>query len=193
KSQALDDYICKRFSLNCPDAHLSESDQVMVEESIPVREVTIGMVGRCIELPDAYKSVIEALKHGGLKNRVSVNIKLIDSQDVETRGVEILKGLDAILVPGGFGYRGVEGMITTARFARENNIPYLGLGLSMQMALIDYSRHVANMENAISTEVVPDSKYPVVALITEWRDGNRNVEVLSKKSDLGGTMRLGAQ
>ncbi len=133
KSQGLDDYICKRFSLNCPEANLSEWEQVIFEEANPVSEVTIGMVGKYIELPDAYKSVIEALKHGGLKNRVSVNIKLIDSQDVETRGVEILKGLDAILVPGGFGYRGVEGMITTARFARENNIPYLGICLGMQV------------------------------------------------------------
>ena len=141
KSQGLDDYICKRFSLNCPEANLSEWEQVIFEEANPVSEVTIGMVGKYIELPDAYKSVIEALKHGGLKNRVSVNIKLIDSQDVETRGVEILKGLDAILVPGGFGYRGVEGMITTARFARENNIPYLGICLGMQVALIDYARH----------------------------------------------------
>ena len=193
KSQGLDDYICKRFSLNCPEANLSEWEQVIFEEANPVSEVTIGMVGKYIELPDAYKSVIEALKHGGLKNRVSVNIKLIDSQDVETRGVEILKGLDAILVPGGFGYRGVEGMITTARFARENNIPYLGICLGMQVALIDYARHVANMENANSTEFVPDCKYPVVALITEWRDENGNVEVRSEKSDLGGTMRLGAQ
>ena len=133
KSQGLDDYICKRFSLNCPEANLSEWEQVIFEEANPVSEVTIGMVGKYIELPDAYKSVIEALKHGGLKNRVSVNIKLIDSQDVETRGVEILKGLDAILVPGGFGYRGVEGMITTARFARENNIPYLGICLGEQL------------------------------------------------------------
>ena len=193
KSQGLDDYICKRFSLNCPETNLSEWEQVIFEEANPVSEVTIGMVGKYIELPDAYKSVIEALKHGGLKNRVSVNIKLIDSQDVETRGVEILKGLDAILVPGGFGYRGVEGMITTARFARENNIPYLGICLGMQVALIDYARHVANMENANSTEFVPDCKYPVVALITEWRDENGNVEVRSEKSDLGGTMRLGAQ
>ena len=176
KSQGLDDYICKRFSLNCPEANLSEWEQVIFEEANPVSEVTIGMVGKYIELPDAYKSVIEALKHGGLKNRVSVNIKLIDSQDVETRG-----------------YRGAEGMITTARFARENNIPYLGICLGMQVALIDYARHVANMENANSTEFVPDCKYPVVALITEWRDENGNVEVRSEKSDLGGTMRLGAQ
>ncbi|XNM88689.1 glutamine hydrolyzing CTP synthase [Escherichia coli] len=192
KSQGLDDYICKRFSLNCPEANLSEWEQVIFEEANPVSEVTIGMVGKYIELPDADKSVIEALKHGGLKNRVSVNIKLIDSQDVETRGVEILKGLDAILVPGGFGYRGVEGMITTARFARENNS--LSICLGMQVALIDYARHVANMENAkLYREFVPDCKYPVVALITDWRDENGNVEVRSEKSDLGGTMRLGAQ
>lgn len=193
KSQGLDDYICKRFSLNCPEANLSEWEQVIYEEANPAGEVTIGMVGKYIELPDAYKSVIEALKHGGLKNRVTVNIKLIDSQDVETRGVEILKGLDAILIPGGFGYRGVEGKIATARYARENNIPYLGICLGMQVALIEFARNVVGMENANSTEFVPDCKYPVVALITEWRDENGNVEVRTEKSDLGGTMRLGAQ
>ena len=193
KSQGLDDYICKRFSLNVPEANLSEWEQVLYEESNPSGEVTIGMVGKYIELPDAYKSVIEALKHGGLKNRVTVNIKLIDSQDVETRGVEILKDLDAILIPGGFGYRGVEGKIATARYARENKIPYLGICLGMQVALIEFARNVAGMENANSTEFVPDCKYPVVALITEWRDENGNVEVRSEKSDLGGTMRLGAQ
>ncbi|WP_297202279.1 glutamine hydrolyzing CTP synthase [uncultured Pluralibacter sp.] len=193
KSQGLDDYICKRFSLNVPEANLSEWEQVLYEESNPSGEVTIGMVGKYIELPDAYKSVIEALKHGGLKNRVTVNIKLIDSQDVETRGVEILKDLDAILIPGGFGYRGVEGKIATARYARENKIPYLGICLGMQVALIEFARNVAGMENANSTEFVPDCKYPVVALITEWRDENGNVEVRTEKSDLGGTMRLGAQ
>jgi CTP synthase len=143
KSQGLDDYICKRFSLNCPEANLAEWEQVIYEEANPAGEVTIGMVGKYIELPDAYKSVIEALKHGGLKNRVTVNIKLIDSQDVETRGVEILKNLDAILIPGGFGYRGVEGKIATARYARENNIPYLGICLGMQVALIEFARNVA--------------------------------------------------
>ncbi|MVY05577.1 CTP synthetase, partial [Escherichia coli] len=142
KSQGLDDYICKRFSLTCPEANLAEWEQVIYEEANPAGEVTIGMVGKYIELPDAYKSVIEALKHGGLKNRVTVNIKLIDSQDVETRGVEILKDLDAILIPGGFGYRGVEGKIATARYARENNIPYLGICLGMQVALIEFARNV---------------------------------------------------
>lgn len=168
---------------------LAEWEQVIYEEANPAGEVTIGMVGKYIELPDAYKSVIEALKHGGLKNRVTVNIKLIDSQDVETRGVEILKDLDAILIPGGFGYRGVEGKIATARYARENNIPYLGICTGMQVALIEFARNVAGMENANSTEFVPDCKYPVVALITEWRDEDGNVEVRSEKSDLGGTMR----
>ncbi len=191
KSQGLDDYICKRFSLNAPEANLAEWEQVIYEEANPGGEVTIGMVGKYVELPDAYKSVIEALKHGGLKNRLTVNIKLIDSQDVETRGVEVLKGLDAILIPGGFGYRGVEGKVMTARYARENNIPYLGICLGMQVALMEFARNVAGMENANSTEFMPDCKYPVVALITEWRDEDGNVEVRSEESDLGGTMRGG--
>ncbi|MCT8342156.1 MULTISPECIES: glutamine hydrolyzing CTP synthase [Photorhabdus] len=193
KSQGLDDYICKRFSLDCPEANLSEWEQVIYEEANPSGEVTIGMVGKYVELPDAYKSVIEALKHGGLKNRLTVNIKLIDSQDVETRGVELLKGLDAILVPGGFGGRGVEGKIMTARYARENKIPYLGICLGMQVALIEFSRHVAGLEKASSTEFEPDCRFPVVGLITEWRDEDGNLEVRSEESDLGGTMRVGGQ
>ncbi|NHB95912.1 glutamine hydrolyzing CTP synthase [Photorhabdus stackebrandtii] len=193
KSQGLDDYICKRFSFDCPEANLSEWEQVIYEEANPSGEVTIGMVGKYIELPDAYKSVIEALKHGGLKNRLTVNIKLIDSQDIETRGVELLKGLDAILVPGGFGGRGVEGKIMTARYARENKIPYLGICLGMQVALIEFSRHVAGLEKASSTEFEPDCRFPVVGLITEWRDEDGNLEVRSEESDLGGTMRVGGQ
>ncbi|MCT8263088.1 CTP synthase (glutamine hydrolyzing) [Proteus terrae] len=193
KSQGLDDYICKRFSLDCPVANLAEWEQVIYEEANPEGEVTIGMVGKYVELPDAYKSVIEALKHGGFKSRVTVNIKLIDSQDVETRGVEMLKGLDAILVPGGFGERGVEGKIMAAQYARENKIPYLGICLGMQVAMIEFARNVAGLEGANSTEFAPDCKYPVIALITEWRDENGNIEVRSGESDLGGTMRLGAQ
>ncbi|MDC9606943.1 CTP synthase (glutamine hydrolyzing) [Xenorhabdus griffiniae] len=193
KSQGLDDYICKRFSIECPEADLSEWEQVIYEEANPSGEVTIGMVGKYVELPDAYKSVIEALKHGGLKNRLTVNIKLIDSQDVETRGVDVLKGLDAILVPGGFGGRGIEGKIMTARYARENKIPYLGICLGMQVALIEFARNVAGMVEANSTEFDPECKLPVVALITEWRDENGNVEVRSEESDLGGTMRVGGQ
>ncbi|AOM42555.1 glutamine hydrolyzing CTP synthase [Xenorhabdus hominickii] len=193
KSQGLDDYICKRFSIECPEADLSEWEQVIYEEANPSGEVTIGMVGKYIELPDAYKSVIEALKHGGLKNRLTVNIKLIDSQDVETRGVEVLKGLDAILVPGGFGGRGIEGKIMTARYARENHVPYLGICLGMQVALIEFARNVAGLVGANSTEFEPECKLPVVGLITEWRDENGNVEVRSEEGDLGGTMRVGGQ
>ncbi|HHE6468746.1 TPA: glutamine hydrolyzing CTP synthase [Providencia rettgeri] len=193
KSQGLDEYICNRFRIDAPEANLSEWEQVIYEEANPAGEVTIGMVGKYVELPDAYKSVIEALKHGGLKNRLTVNIKLIDSQDIETRGVELLKDLDAILVPGGFGERGVEGKILTAQYARENKIPYLGICLGMQVALIEFARNVANMADANSTEFKADCKYPVVALITEWRDEEGNLEVRSEESDLGGTMRVGGQ
>lgn len=193
KSQGLDALVCKRFNLDCPEADLSEWEQVIYQQANPIGEVTIGMVGKYVELPDAYKSVIEALKHGGLKNRFSVNIKLIDSQDVEAKGTGILSDLDAILVPGGFGSRGVEGKIMAAQYARENKIPYLGICLGMQVAIIEFARHVVGMEDANSTEFDPNCKYPVIALITEWRDEDGNVEVRSEESDLGGTMRLGAQ
>lgn len=193
KSQGLDDFICQRFHLDCPEADLSEWENVLYQEANPIGEVTIGMVGKYTELPDAYKSVNEALKHGGLKNRLSVNIKYIDSQDIESKGTELLKGLDAILVPGGFGYRGIEGKILTAQYARENNIPYLGICLGMQIALIEYARHVAGMKEASSSEFDKNCPQPVIGLITEWQDADGNVEVRSDKSDLGGTMRLGAQ
>ena len=193
KSQGLDDFICNRFHLTCPEADLSEWEQVLYQQANPTGEVTIGMVGKYTELPDAYKSVNEALKHAGLKNRLSVNIKYIDSQDVETKGVDILKGLDGILVPGGFGYRGVEGKILTAKYARENNIPYLGICLGMQVALIEFARNVAGMTQANSSEFDNTCPQPVVGLITEWQDAEGNTEVRSDESDLGGTMRLGAQ
>ncbi len=193
KSQGLDEFICQRFHLECPEADLSEWEQVLYQEANPTGEVTIGMVGKYTELPDAYKSVNEALKHGGLKNRLSVNIKYIDSQDVETKGTEILKGLDGILVPGGFGYRGVEGKIRTAQYARENNIPYLGICLGMQIALIEYARNVAGMSKANSSEFDRTCEQPVIGLITEWQDAEGNVETRNDNSDLGGTMRLGAQ
>ncbi|OBW98029.1 glutamine hydrolyzing CTP synthase [Gallibacterium genomosp. 1] len=193
KSQGLDEFICQRFHLDCPEADLSEWENVLYQEANPIGEVTIGMVGKYTELPDAYKSVNEALKHGGLKNRLTVNIKYIDSQDVESKGTDLLKGLDAILVPGGFGYRGIEGKILTAQYARENNIPYLGICLGMQIALIEYARHVAGMKDASSSEFDKNCPQPVIGLITEWQDADGNVEVRSDKSDLGGTMRLGAQ
>lgn len=192
-AQGLDDLVCSRFAIDAPTADLSEWEQVIYEEANPTGEVVVGMVGKYIELPDAYKSVNEALKHAGLKNRLSVTIKYIDSQDVETKGVEILSGLDAILVPGGFGDRGVEGKILTAQYARENNIPYLGICLGMQVALIEFARNVAGMAQAHSTEFNPDTPYPVVGLITEWQDSDGKVNQRSKQSDLGGTMRLGSQ
>ncbi|WP_044470077.1 glutamine hydrolyzing CTP synthase [Mannheimia massilioguelmaensis] len=193
KSQGLDDFICQRFHLSCQEADLSEWEQVLYRESNPTGDVTIGMVGKYIELPDAYKSVNEALKHAGLTNRLSVHIKYVDSQDVETKGVEVLKGLDGILVPGGFGYRGVEGKILTAQYARENKIPYLGICLGMQTALIEYARNVAGLTQANSSEFDKACPQPVVGLITEWQDAEGNVEKRSDNSDLGGTMRLGAQ
>ncbi|MDH3002555.1 glutamine hydrolyzing CTP synthase [Pasteurella multocida] len=193
KSQGLDDFICQRFHLDCPEADLSEWEQVLYQEANPTGEVVIGMVGKYTELPDAYKSVNEALKHAGLKNRLSVQIKYIDSQDVETKGTEVLEGVDGILVPGGFGNRGVEGKILTAKYARENNIPYLGICLGMQVAYIEYARNVAGLTNANSTEFDRTCDYPVVGLITEWQDAEGNIETRTDASDLGGTMRLGAQ
>ncbi|MBU3824038.1 MAG: CTP synthase (glutamine hydrolyzing) [Candidatus Oceanisphaera merdipullorum] len=193
RSQGLDELVVKRFHLDCPPSDLSEWEQVIYEEANPTGEVTIGMVGKYTELPDAYKSVNEALKHGGLKNRLTVNIKYIDSQDLETKGENLLDGLDAILVPGGFGPRGIEGKIMAARYARENRVPYLGICLGMQIALIEYARNVVGLEGAHSSEFDPDSPYPVVGLITEWLDEEGVVEVRDELSDLGGTMRLGAQ
>ncbi|MEL4482442.1 CTP synthase [Shewanella algae] len=193
RSQGLDELVVKRFGLSCPEADLSEWENVVYQEANPNNEVTIGMVGKYIELPDAYKSVNEALKHAGLKNRVSVNIKYIDSQTVEVKGVEVLEGLDGILVPGGFGERGVEGKILAAQYARENQLPYFGICLGMQVALIEFARHVAGMEGAHSTEFNKETPFPVVGLITEWVDEEGNLEQRDEASDLGGTMRLGAQ
>lgn len=193
KSQYLDQLVVDRFHFDVPEADLSDWEQVLYQQANTTGEVTIGMVGKYVELHDAYKSVNEALKHGGLKNRLQVHIKYIDSEDVEVKGTDVLVGLDAILVPGGFGKRGIEGKIAAAKYARENGIPYLGICLGMQVALIEYARDVAGMAGANSTEFDPDTKYPVVALITEWKDESGKVEKRSDKSDLGGTMRLGGQ
>ncbi|MBQ3883381.1 MAG: CTP synthase [Succinivibrio sp.] len=193
KSQGLDQLVVDRFRLDCKEADLSDWEQVLYQQANTTGEVTIGMVGKYVELHDAYKSVNEALKHGGLKNRLHVNIRYIDSEDVEVKGISVLEGLDAILVPGGFGKRGVEGKILAAKYARENNVPYLGICLGMQVALIEYARNVAGLKNANSTEFDPETKYPVVALITEWKDESGKIEKRTDKSDLGGTMRLGGQ
>ncbi len=193
KSQGTDEIVTKRFGLDLPEADLAEWEQVLFKEANPKGEVTIGMVGKYIELPDAYKSVNEALKHAGIQNQVTVNIKYIDSQDVESKGIEVLQNIDAILVPGGFGERGVEGKIIAAQYARENKIPYLGICLGMQVALIEFARNVAGMADAHSTEFNPESEHPVIGLINEWLDEEGKVEYRNEHSDLGGTMRLGSQ
>ncbi|GAA4897539.1 CTP synthase [Ferrimonas pelagia] len=193
KSQGLDETFVQRFGLKCGEADLAEWENVIYQEANPTAEVTIGMVGKYVELPDAYKSVNEALKHAGLKNRLQVNIKYIDSQDVETKGAEALEGVDGILVPGGFGERGVEGKIQAARYARENNLPYFGICLGMQVALIEFGRNVAGLKGAHSSEFDKTAEHQLVGLITEWLDSEGNVEERTESSDLGGTMRLGSQ
>ncbi|MCC5856425.1 MAG: CTP synthase [Idiomarina sp.] len=193
KAQGLDELVVQRFQIDCKEADLSEWERVLYLESNPSGEVTIGFVGKYVELPDAYKSVNEALAHAGLHNRLTVHIRYIDAQDLETKGTAKLEDVDAILVPGGFGARGIEGKMIAARYARENKIPYLGICLGMQIALIEFARNCAGMKNANSTEFDADTAYPVVGLITEWMDSSGQVEQRSQESDMGGTMRLGAQ
>jgi CTP synthase len=194
KKQKLDDHICRLFNLSIPEANLEEWEDVIRKELNPIGEVTVGIVGKYTELPDSYKSVIEALKHGGLKNRRKVNIRLISAQEVESYGTIKLINLDAILIPGGFGTRGVEGKLIAVRYAREKMVPYLGICLGMQVALIDFARHTAGMKDADSTEFSPKCGYPIIALINEWLDEeNGKIEVRNEKSGLGGTMRLGSQ
>ncbi|KAA0874680.1 CTP synthase [Nitrincola tapanii] len=191
--QGLDEIVIDRFRLACPAADLSEWDRVSDCFLNPEGEVKIAMVGKYMELLDAYKSLIEAITHAGIALRKKVRIDYIDSERVEREGVEILRDASAILVPGGFGERGVEGKILAARYARENKVPYLGICLGMQVAVIEYARHVAQLEGANSTEFNKQAPHPVVGLITEWVDLEGNVEQRSDDTDLGGTMRLGAQ
>jgi len=192
-AQGLDDYVLERFGLECRGADLSEWDRVVDAKLNPEKEVTIAMVGKYMELLDAYKSLIEAMSHAGIQSRTKVNLRYIDSEDIENQGTSLLEGMDAILVPGGFGLRGVEGKIATVQYARENKIPYLGICLGMQVAVIEFARNVLGWTDANSTEFDKDSGHPVVGLITEWADATGAVETRSDASDLGGTMRLGAQ
>ena len=193
RAAGLDDTILRKFQLDCPPADFTEWDRVVDAKLNPDQEVTIAIVGKYMELLDAYKSLIEAVSHAGIQTRTKVNIKYIDSSDVKTQGVEILEGAHAILVPGGFGIRGVEGKIRTVQYARENKIPYLGICLGMQVAVIEFARNVAGLPEAHSTEFKPDCKDPVIALISEWVDSEGNKETRNEHSDLGGTMRLGGQ
>jgi CTP synthase len=191
--QGLDGLICDKLRLNTPPANLKRWDDLVYETEHPQGEVTIAMVGKYVELTDSYKSVNEALKHAGLRNHVRVKIEHLDSETISAATQAQLAKYDAILVPGGFGKRGVEGKILTAQFARENKVPYLGICLGMQVATIEYARHVAGMKDANSTEFEPDSPYPVIALINEWKDADGSIQTRDENSDLGGTMRLGAQ
>ena len=189
----LDQIVVERFGLDCPEADLSEWDEVVEAEANPVREVTVAMVGKYMELLDAYKSLIEAIKHAGIRTRTKINMKYIDSETIIDNGTAQLESVDAILVPGGFGNRGVEGKIQTVKYARENKVPYLGICLGMQVAVIEYARYVAGLKEAHSTEFKKDCSQPVVGLITEWQDKTGTIEQRDAGSDLGGTMRLGAQ
>jgi CTP synthase len=192
-AQGLDDFVVERFGLECGQADLSEWDRVVDAKLNPEHEVTIAMVGKYMELLDAYKSLIEALSHAGIQARTKVNVRYIDSENIEQQGTGLLEGVDAILVPGGFGSRGVEGKIAAVRYARENKIPYLGICLGMQVAVIEYARNVLGWSDANSTEFDKTSGHPVVGLITEWQDATGQTELRTEASDLGGTMRLGAQ
>ena len=188
----LDQYVLDRFNLSNPPADLSEWDAVVDNQLNSEGEVTIAMVGKYMELLDAYKSLSEALIHAGIHNKSKVKIRYIDSEKLESDN-SLIDGVDAILVPGGFGTRGTEGKIFAVKTARENNIPYLGICLGMQVAVIEYARNVCGMQGANSTEFDPQTEFPVVGLITEWVDEAGNKEQRSEDSDLGGTMRLGSQ
>ncbi|RCX11978.1 CTP synthase [Extensimonas vulgaris] len=191
--QGLDGLICDKLRLNTPPAKLQRWDALVYEAEHPQGEVTIAMVGKYVELSDSYKSLNEALRHAGMRNHVRVNIVHIDSETMDAETVQQLADYDAILVPGGFGPRGVEGKIRTAQFAREQRIPYLGICLGMQVATIEYARHVAGLAGANSTEFDPHTPHPVIALITEWKNADGSIQKRDEHSDLGGTMRLGAQ
>jgi CTP synthase len=188
----LDQYVLDRFNLSNPAADLSEWDAVVDNQLNSEGEVTIAMVGKYMELLDAYKSLSEALIHAGIHNKTKIKIRYIDSEKLESDN-SLIDGVDAILVPGGFGTRGTEGKIFAVKTARENSIPYLGICLGMQIAVIEYARNVCGMTGANSTEFNAKTEYPVVGLITEWVDEEGNKEQRSEDSDLGGTMRLGSQ
>jgi len=193
-SQHLDQIVTEKLKFeNLPEADLSDWQKVVNGMAYPKTEVTIAMVGKYVDLTESYKSLNEALSHAGIQTESKVNIKYIDSEKIEKDGIEELKDVDAILVPGGFGSRGVEGKISAIKYARENNIPYMGICLGMQLAVIEYARNVAGIEQANSTEFDQQTAEPVIGLITEWMTETGEIEERSEDSDLGGTMRLGGQ
>src|SRR5512134_2983396 len=191
--QMLDEIVCHKLDILARPADLSPWDKLVYALEHPQHQVTIALVGKYVDLTESYKSLSEALIHAGIHTRSKIDIRYIDSESIERDGVGALKGADAILVPGGFGKRGVEGKIRAIQYAREQRIPYLGICLGMQLAVIEFARHKAALEGANSTEFDPETPHPVIALITEWMNADGRVERRDERSDLGGTMRLGAQ
>ncbi|MDO5687047.1 MAG: CTP synthase [Neisseria sp.] len=191
--QGIDNIICEQLQLNVPAADLSLWNKLVYAIDHPKHSVKIAMVGKYVDLTESYKSLSEALKHAGMHTETEVQISYIDSETIEKEGTGCLQDMDAILVPGGFGARGVEGKIQAVEFARKNNIPYLGICLGMQIAIIEYARNVAAMQGANSTEFNDTTPYPVVALIDEWLNRDGQIEKRDENANLGGTMRLGAQ
>ncbi len=191
--QGLDEVVVNKLALDCRPTDLSEWDSVVDKLNAPTADINIAMVGKYMDLTEAYKSLSEALLHAGINTKIKVNIHYFDSEEIEKIGTGCLSEMSAILVPGGFGNRGVEGKIATVAYARENNIPYLGICLGMQVAVIEYARNVANMGGANSTEFDATTPHPVVGLITEWQDEYGSTQTRDSDSDLGGTMRLGGQ
>ena len=191
--QGLDEIVARQLGLDLPPADLSEWNAIVEAKQNPSSEVDIAMVGKYMDLKDSYMSLVEALQHGGIHTRTRVNIHYIESRDIEQDGPACLKGMDGIVVPGGFGDRGIEGKIETVRYAREQGVPYLGICLGMQVAVIEAARNLAGLRGAMSTEFNKATPHPVVALITEWQTEAGHVEQRDEASHLGGTMRLGAQ
>ena len=191
--QGLDDIVVDKLGLKCKSANLSEWDKVVSSLEKPRHSIDVAMVGKYMDLTESYKSLSEALIHAGIFTQTKVNIHYFDSEEIESNGAVCLSEMSAILVPGGFGTRGIEGKIEAVRYARENNVPFLGICLGLQVAVIEYARNKANMGDANSTEFNPKTPYPVIGLITEWEDENGDVQTRDSKSNMGGTMRLGGQ
>ena len=191
--QGLDDIIVSQFGMDLQPADLREWQAIVDAKANPQGEVDIAMVGKYVDLRDSYISLSEALLHGGIHTQTRVNIRYIEAQDIELNGTACLEGMDGIVVPGGFGDRGIEGKIEAVRFARENGVPYLGICLGLQVAVVEAARNLAGLEGAMSTEFDKQSPHPVVGLITEWQTATGSVEERDEQSDLGGTMRLGGQ
>jgi len=193
RDQKVDELVVNHLQLDCPNADLSEWERVVERKANPTGEVNIALVGKYIGLTESYKSLSESLIHAGIQTLTRVNINYIEAEDIEQQGVETLTGNDAILVAGGFGDRGIEGKISAATYAREQGVPYLGICLGMQVAVIDFARHVAGMKNANSSEFDADTPFPVIGLISEWTDQAGEIQQRDEHSDMGGTMRLGGQ